>query len=316
MPKLLITIDTEGDNIWNWKQGDKITTKNASFLQRFQILCEKYEFKPVYLTNYEMALDDNFVTMAKNALKKNNCEIGMHLHAVNNPPIYELDNIVNKDCFPYLIEYSEKKMKEKIEFLTTFLNNKFNTQVVTHRAGRWAMNDKYFDILIENGYKVDCSFTPGIDWSFAKGGSKNSCGSNYANESKNPTIIYNIEKSNSIIEIPVSIMKTHAFIKRGNGLINLLKSLKRAVFGQTIWLRPNGLNYLEMKFFVENSQNKDYLMFMLHSSELMPGGSPTFKTDEDIENLYKDIENIFILLKQNKFEGITIKDYIQSIIIS
>ena len=27
-------------------------------------------------------------------------------------------------------------------------------------------------------------------------------------------------------------------------------------------------------------------MFILHSSELMPGGSPTFKTEKDIENLY------------------------------
>lgn len=54
-PAFLITIDTEGDNLW--QKHDSITTENARYLPRFQQLCEKYGFKPVYLTNYEMAID-------------------------------------------------------------------------------------------------------------------------------------------------------------------------------------------------------------------------------------------------------------------
>ncbi len=54
-PAFLITIDTEGDN--SWQNHDRITTENTRFLPRFQALCEKYAFKPVYLTNYEMAMD-------------------------------------------------------------------------------------------------------------------------------------------------------------------------------------------------------------------------------------------------------------------
>ncbi|MDR8263551.1 deacetylase, partial [Acinetobacter baumannii] len=50
-PAFLITIDTEGDNLW--QKHDSITTENARYLPRFQQLCEKYGFKPVYLTNYE-----------------------------------------------------------------------------------------------------------------------------------------------------------------------------------------------------------------------------------------------------------------------
>jgi hypothetical protein len=37
----------------------------------------------------------------------------------------------------------------------------------------------------------------------------------------------------------------------------------------------------------------DYIEFMLHSSELMPGGSPTFPTAGDIEQLYKNLETLF-----------------------
>ena len=53
MPYFIITVDTEGDNLWKWKKGDPISTQNAVLIPRFQELCEKYNFKPVYLMNYE-----------------------------------------------------------------------------------------------------------------------------------------------------------------------------------------------------------------------------------------------------------------------
>lgn len=38
------------------------------------------------------------------------------------------------------------------------------------------------------------------------------------------------------------------------------------------------------------TQGNDYVEYMLHSSEYMPGGSPTFKNERDIERLYADLE--------------------------
>ena len=61
MKAFLITVDTEGDDLWSWKPGKEITTENTNYIPRFQELCEKYGFKPVYLTNYEMAMDDRWV---------------------------------------------------------------------------------------------------------------------------------------------------------------------------------------------------------------------------------------------------------------
>ena len=54
MKKFIITIDTEGDNLWEWKFGDAITTENVKYLPRFQNLCNDFGFKPVWLTNYEI----------------------------------------------------------------------------------------------------------------------------------------------------------------------------------------------------------------------------------------------------------------------
>lgn len=53
-----------------------------------------------------------------------------------------------------------------------------------------------------------------------------------------------------------------------------------------------GGNVETMKKVVEQTltQGNDYVEYMLHSSEYMPGGSPTFKNERDIERLYADLE--------------------------
>ena len=84
----LITIDTEGDNQWDYNHG--ISTENTAYLPPFQELCESFDFKPVWLTNYEMAMDDIYVDYMKEKQNRGLCEIGMHLHAWNNPPEYPL----------------------------------------------------------------------------------------------------------------------------------------------------------------------------------------------------------------------------------
>jgi hypothetical protein len=40
-------------------------------------------------------------------------------------------------------------------------------------------------------------------------------------------------------------------------------------------------------------RNASCVQFMLHSSELMPGGSPTFRSANSIERLYENLEILF-----------------------
>ena len=87
-PYFIITIDTEGDNLWS--KPKNITTENAKFLPRFQKLCESYGYKTTYLVNYEMACSNIFKDFGLEVLSKNSGEIGMHLHAWNSPPIIDL----------------------------------------------------------------------------------------------------------------------------------------------------------------------------------------------------------------------------------
>ncbi len=282
----MITIDTEGDNLWEWQEGTSIRTENAGYLLRFQNLCNQYRFKPTWLTNWEMANDDRFVTFARNYLKQNQCEIGMHLHAWNTPPYYELPG-GRQAGLPYLTEYPPDVMREKIITMTALIEKKFGKRPVIHRAGRWAMNDVYFKILHELGYIADCSVTPYVDWRSSIGRTPDFDGPNYLAE------VPVISIRQGIIEIPVT---------------TLWSEEKNRVF----WLRPNRKNLDEMLYLTKQYVHSDcdYLMFMLHSSELMPGGSPTFKTEGGIEILYEHLDITFKEISRC-YIGAGIEEYVK-----
>ena len=317
MKKFLISIDTEGDNLWQWYEGKAITTENAKYLPRFQELCEKYGFKPTYLTNFEMATDPFFAEYFKKKSLKNLCEIGMHLHAWNNPPQCALslrDDVV--PGAPYITEYPLEIIEEKVKFLTDKLENTFESKMFVHRSGRWATDERYFKVLDENNYKIDCSVTPMINWGTASGQSSDSWGNDYTTYKKTPYFIENT----GILEIPVSIRENHRMKSlKGCGIRKGIKRIYEAQKGYgPIWLRPQNYkdNLDDMIYLADlilKEKSTDYLMFMLHSSEFMPGGSPSFPNKESIELLYKNLEVLFNHISKN-YLGDTFKEYYENTI--
>lgn len=309
-PAFIITIDTEGDNLW--ENHNLISTKNTHYLPRFQALCEKYAFKPVYLTNYEMAVDDDYVAFARDVIARGTGEVGMHLHAWNSPP---LDPLTDDDWRykPYLIEYPAGLIRSKVEFMTRLLEDTFQTKMLSHRAGRWAFNEYYAALLIEFGYVVDCSVTPKVNWQFSPGNPEGKGGTNYRDF---PSHAYFMDEKNivragtsSLLEVPMTIQYKHS------GLMNSLKSGYDRLRGKrrspsVNWLRPSGGNVENMKRVVRQSldEGHDYVEFMLHSSEFMPGGSPTFATEQHIERLYQDLEQLFSWLSERTV-GKTLAEY-------
>lgn len=302
MKKFIITIDTEGDGQWDLDAG--CSTLNARFIPRFQELAEKYDFKPTWLTNYEMAKDDFFVDYMKNCLQRDACEIGMHLHAWNNPPEYPL-NKINK-ARDYLFEYPEAIMDEKIHVVTDLLEDTFSTKMVSHRSGRWATDETYFKLLKKYGYQYDCSVTPLINWENTVG-STGKPGSDYSKCPTQPYYIYD-----GILEIPVSIRPVkYMGIDSARTFLDFAREIKWCRRNRTVWLRPTKKpSFIAMKKVLDTvSADSDYAMFMLHSSEMMPGGSPSFPNEASIEALYDRVEKLFAYAKQQGYVGCKLADY-------
>lgn len=300
MKYFIITVDTEGDNLWNYTKGQEVKTDNTLFIPRFQDMCERYRFKPVWLTNYEMACDQRYVDYIKPKMEAGLCEVGIHVHAWNNPPLYRLDAKYAGN--PYLIEYPDDVMREKFKTTYNLLKEKFGIEVKSHRAGRWAMDDRYFALLKDFGIEADCSHTPGVSWMNAPG--ETMFGTDYSMVQNCPNYI------NGILEIPMTIRKMHI---SGKGSIR--HKLRVFLQGDNVWLRPASSTVGEMLRLCKhvNSDSKvDYLEFMLHSSEMMPNGSPYFKDEKAIEELYSSIDKVFEYVRQLGYEGITMAQYCET----
>lgn len=307
MRSFIITIDTEGDNLWNWKPGDVIKTNNTRYLQRFQSFCEEFGFKPTWLTNYEMISDPEYVKFITKCVSNGTAELGMHLHAWNTPPSYNLS--IDNYGAPYLIEYPKEIMDKKIKTMTELIQNNSGIKPLSHRAGRWATDQRYFELLVKYGYLVDCSVTPFVNWSSDVGQSKGSKGSDYSKADSGVTEIYP-----GLVEVPVTIRKTHKlFMPEEVTTRNMMRNTYRMIKGQELWLRPKSDNRAEMLYLLEQHfySKKDYIMFMLHSSEMMPGGSPTFNSQEKIEKMYVDLRIVFEKAKSLGYKGEILSDYVK-----
>ena len=313
-PGFIITIDTEGDNLWG--RTAQITTRNTAHLPRFQRLCERFGFKPTWLTNYEMAMDPVFVEFGRDLVARGCGEIGMHLHAWNSPPLSPLTSDDMRH-HPYLIEYPLEVMREKIAFMTRLLEERFAMKMLSHRAGRWAFDTRYAQLLVRFGYIADCSVTPGVSWQTHAGSPGGAGGSDYRGFPSQPYFLDlgDIARAGDspLLEVPMTTRASRlATLLPWSHTLPGVRRVAYRVAPQVHWLRPNGRNLSAMRHLVRQavSERCVHLEFMLHSSELMPGGSPTFRTPASIEKLYADLEVLFADIAAH-FSGATLGGFAQ-----
>lgn len=154
-----------------------------------------------------------FHESAADARNRGTAEIGMHLHAWNSPPIAPLANVDYADQ-PYLVEYPGAQLREKVKALTDALESTFGTKMLSHRAGRWAFNEVYAEVLVENGYRVDCSVTPHVSWKAELGDPAGTGGSDYTgfpNSSywMDPSDVSqpgSPDRGSGLLEVPMTVM--------------------------------------------------------------------------------------------------------------
>jgi peptidoglycan/xylan/chitin deacetylase (PgdA/CDA1 family) len=322
-PAFLITIDTEGDDLWSRPR--LVTTRNAEFLERFQRLCEEYGLRPTWLTSHEMIVSPTFQRFAADVIARRTAEIGMHLHAWNSPPFESLTSDDTRTN-PYLIEYPPRVMRAKIHALTATLEDALGIKMVSHRAGRWAFDERYAEMLLDEGYRVDCSVTPLVSWKTTLGDPSGRGGSDYT---AFPHDAYWVDLddisrpgTSDLLEVPVTIASfrsglttrlVHAVDRLPPRLARVGAFAHRVadrVSPPTAWLRPTGNNDRRLCDVIDwvVHERRPYAEFMLHSSELMPGGSPTFRDRSAIEALYADLKLLFERI-QGQFRGATLSEF-------
>jgi hypothetical protein len=315
-PAFLVTVDTEGDN--EWARPNPIPTRNAAFLPRFQALCEEFGLKPTWLTNFEMASSPGFVRFGRDVVARGAGEIGMHLHAWSSPPIRPLTHD-DHATHPYLIEFAPEVMEQKIGFMTDLLQQQFGVTMVSHRGGRWAFNATYARMLVEHGYLVDCSVTPHFSWHDMPGDPAGSGGTDYRKFPEQPYWV-NLNAidqpgESQLLEVPLTIVRSRlASVASWTYRVWGLRRYARHFGGPPLtWMYPDGGNGARMVAALRRAvgERRAHVEFVIHSSELMPGGGPAFPDEASIESLYTDLRQLFKEAART-CRGMTLKEFRQT----
>jgi hypothetical protein len=205
------------------------------------------------------------------------------------------------------------------------LEDAFGHKMVSHRAGRWALDERYAAMLVDEGYRVDCSVTPLISWRGTRGDPARSGGADY---SAFPRDAYWLDLADisrpgdsPLLEVPITVVqgadsivrrvaRTVRRTARRSRAARMLRKICDRVAPPVLWLRPNGRNRRRLLAVVARvlAERRPYAQFMLHSSELMPGGSPTFRDAARIEVLYADLEVLFAAAR-GRFVGSTLAEF-------
>ena len=314
-PAFLVTIDTEGDDLWG--RPHIITTRNARHVQRFQRLCESFGLLPTWLTNFEMARCPEFLTFGRDVVRRGTGEIGMHLHAWNSPPLQPLtpDDLTAQ---PFLTEYPAEVVDAKIGYMARLLRDRFECEIVSHRGGRWAFDATCAQSLVRHGIRVDCSVTPDVRWVRALIEDEKRSEAAVVDYRGFPTRPYVVDLKepqrsgrSSLLEVPMTVVPSSLYRWLPQAYaVPLVRRWSWAWRPTHHWLYPDGRNLPAMLGIVKQAvaERWPHLEMVLHSSELMPGGSPSFPDGPSIEALYRDLRVLFRSVA-GQFRGMTLGDF-------
>lgn len=317
--KFIITIDTEGDN--QWDHGRDLTVENVKYVDRFQILCEKYGIRPTYLVTSEVCEDSYAQKLFSDYVRENRAEVGAHLHSWTTPPFLPgVGYRQNDEHHVFASELSYDLVSGKIKYLTEQITRTFGRIPTSFRSGRYGFDETVKRVLIENNYLVDSSVTPFVSWYRQRGLPEGKGGPDFIDSSPFPERLGSA--AGSLIEIPITILPTKIPLNRNHNIARyyfrnvndnyFLRVLRKLFYSnQPVWLRPTPdmtSHLLENLVGEARRINLPYLTMMFHSSELMPGCSKYRPDDQSIEDLYFLLTGFFTILESSGIGAVTLSD--------
>lgn len=155
--KFVLSVDTEEE--WDWSgpfpQAD-CQVENIKKIPEFQAFCEKLSIKPTYFVDYAVANDSHSVSILKQPLQNNTCEIAAHLHPWCNPPYF--GDTLEKQS--HVINLPLSQVEKKLATLTEKLTQAFEQAPTAFRTGRWGISGEILALLAKYNYQIDSSVYP------------------------------------------------------------------------------------------------------------------------------------------------------------
>ena len=292
-PRLLVVVDTEEEFDWSRdfaRANDSVRAIRC--IDRFQRICDDYRITPVYVVDFPVASQSDGYRPLQDIYKSRRCFIGAHLHPWVNPPFEEEVNRYNS--FPGNLPPSLEA--RKLHILGDLIGERFGGRPVIYKAGRYGVGANTAEILEDQGYEVDVSFCPYMNYS-AEGG---------PDFSHVPVQPFWFGKQRRLLEIPLSVGFVGGLRTWGNywqsfacrvplRQLHFGAVLSRSGLLNRVWLSPEGYSLAEnvglLRALYRNGLR--VFSFALHSPSLEPGNTPFVTSRGELETFLSQCRRFF-----------------------
>jgi len=306
---LVVTIDTEED-MPNWRPEKVPSLKNILKLPDLQKKLDAHGAYPTFLVDRPVIDDNTTCSIIRTLSENEKCEIGMHLHSWNTPPMIDEEY---RGKATYLHTLPLELQREKIEGLYSYFGKRLGLNPKSYRAGRYGFNMEIARILYELEFEVDSSIVPLKDYS-------TDGGPDFRMYNLQPFFIEGLSNTAPLLEIPLTVdfinripgfdvMKYFSIPKwtRLKGILNRLNMAKISN------LRPTTFSYKEMKELADHvldNTNCPLLNIMFHSSECLPAATPYNQNEKDVSQFLERLFQIIkYLIMDRSLKGITLTEF-------
>lgn len=292
-PKLIVVIDTEEEFDWSTGFSRNYTSVQAMrWISRIQDIFDAYQITPVYVIDYPVASQPNGYQPLQEIYTDSRCLIGTHLHPWVNPPFEEKVSIYNSFPGNLPVELEEAKVR----VLSQTIGEHFGAHPVVYKAGRYGIGLHTAEILEKQGYEVDLSVCPFMDYS-AEGGP------DFTRHSAWP---YWFGTHRRLLEIPLTTGFTGLLRRWGFALheiasrpvlarLHAVGILARLSGVNRVWLSPEGYTIKENIDLIQ-ALYRDGLRvfsFAFHSPSVEPGNTPYVRSQRDLDHFLSHCRQLF-----------------------
>jgi hypothetical protein len=281
-PRLVVVVDTEEEFDWSEPfSRERISVKAMRRIESIQRIFDRYLIAPVYVIDYPVVSQIDGYKPLLEIHSAGRCSVGAHLHPWVNPPFEE--EVTRYNSFPgNLPQALEEK---KLRILSERIGERFGESPVVYKAGRYGIGANTEAILQQQGYDVDLSVCPRMNYS-AEGGP------DFSRYNDAP---FWFGKEKQILELPLTVgfvghlrawgrhlhkLATGSVLEpfRVNGLLTRLNLVNK------VWLSPEGYSLSEQIKLVRAlyHQGLRIFSFAFHSPSLDPGHTPYVSSETEL----------------------------------
>lgn len=292
-PQLVIVVDTEEEFDWSREfSRENTAVRSMRWIGRVQEIFDEYCITPVYVLDYPVASQLDGYRLLQEIHASGRCVIGAHLHPWVNPPFEE--QVTRHNSFPGNLPRTLEATKLKM--LGDSIQEHFGARPTIYKAGRYGVGPHTADILEEQGYEVDMSVCPHMDYS-------SDGGPDFTSSSAWP---YWFGKRRRLLELPLTVGYAGLLRRWGHAVHGLASHpalarlhavgvLARLAIVDKIWLSPEGYISAEHVKLVRalHHDGLRIFSFSFHSPSVQPGHTPYVRSRGELESFLSRCRRFF-----------------------